>query len=158
MQAIGVTRVVALLYLLRNVVYTIASYPIGALSSRFTRSRYLATGYGVAVITFAGFTFVVGSIWWFIIFFSLAGIFIAWEDTVEGIAVRDYVDDTIAGTAYGILGVVNGFGDFTSSLIVGILWTAVGASWGFAYAFIVCIAGVLAMARVSSLEKADHDL
>jgi MFS family permease len=153
MGAIEAARLAALFYLLRNVVYTVASYPIGALSNRFTRSRYLATGYGVAVITFAGFTFVISSVWWFIIFFSLAGIFIAWEDTVEGIAVRDYVDDTIAGTAYGVLGVVNGLGDFASSLIVGLLWTAAGASWGFAYAFIVGIAGVLAMARVSPLKK-----
>ncbi|MBN1904532.1 MAG: hypothetical protein JW927_05480 [Deltaproteobacteria bacterium] len=72
---------------LSNVVYCAVSYPIGALSSRFTRSRYLAAGYCVAVITFAGFTFVISSIWWFMVFFSLAGIFIAWEDTVEGILV-----------------------------------------------------------------------
>lgn len=59
----------------------------------------------------------VSSICWFILFFSLAGIFIAWEDTVEGITVRDYVEDVLAGTAYGILCVVNGIGDFASSLI-----------------------------------------
>jgi MFS family permease len=153
--AIEAARLAALFYLLRNVVYTIASYPIGALSNRFSRTRYLAAGYSVAVITFAGFTFVIASIWWFIIFFSLAGVFIAWEDTVEGIAVRDFVDDSVAGTAYGILGVVNGVGDFASSLIVGLLWTTLGASWGFAYAFIVGIAGVFAMAWISPVKMAD---
>ncbi|MBN2059981.1 MAG: MFS transporter, partial [Deltaproteobacteria bacterium] len=95
------SRLAALFYLLRNIVYAAASYPIGALSERFSRSRYLAVGYGVAVITFVGFVFVVSSICWFVIFFSLAGIFIAWEDTVEGITVRDYVEDSVAGTAYG---------------------------------------------------------
>lgn len=149
MGLVEASRLAALFYLLRNVVYAAASYPIGALSGRFSRSRYLAVGYGIAVITFAGFAFVVNSIWWFIIFFSLAGVFIAWEDTVEGIAVRDYVEDAIAGTAYGVLGVVNGVGDFASSLIVGILWTAAGPSWGFVYALIVGFLGVLAMARVS---------
>jgi sugar phosphate permease len=103
----------------------------------------------VAVITFVGFAFVVSSAWWFIIFFSLAGIFIAWEDTVEGIADRDYVKDALAGTAYGILGVVNGVGDFASSLIVGLLWTAAGPSWGFAYAVIIGLLGTFFMARVS---------
>jgi len=45
------------------------------------------------------------------------------------LAVRDYVYDAIVGTAYGILGVVNGIGDFASSLIVGLLRTSMGASW-----------------------------
>jgi len=45
------------------------------------------------------------------------------------LAVRDYVYDAIVGTAYGILGMVNGIGDFASSLIVGLLRTSVGASW-----------------------------
>jgi MFS family permease len=149
MGLLEASRLAALFYLLRNVFYAVASYPIGALSDRFSRPRYLAVGYGVAVITFTGFAFVVSSIWWFVIFFSLAGIFISWEDTVEGIAVRDYVEDTVAGTAYGILGVVNGIGDFASSLIVGLLWTALGASWGFAYALIVGLLGVFFMARVT---------
>jgi MFS family permease len=129
-------------------VYAIACYPIGALSDRFSRSRYLAVGYGVAVITFLGFAFVVASIWWFGIFFGLAGIFIAWEDTIEGIAVRDYVDDTLAGTAYGVMGVVNGIGDFAASFAVGVLWTFAGPAWGFAYASIVGFLGVILMARV----------
>jgi MFS family permease len=146
---IEASRLGALFYLLRNIFYALASYPIGALSDRFSRPRYLAAGYGVAVITFMGFAFVVGSIWWFIVFFSLAGIFIAWEDTVEGIAVRDYVEDSLAGTAYGILGVVNGIGDFASSIIVGLLWAEVGPSWGFTYAFIVGLLGIFLMARVS---------
>jgi MFS family permease len=149
MGLVEASRLAALFYLLRNIVYAAASYPIGALSDRFSRSRYLAMGYGVAVITFMGFAFVVSSIWWFVIFFSLAGVFIAWEDTVEGIAVRDYVEDTVAGTAYGVLGVVNGIGDFASSLIVGLLWTVAGPSWGFVYALIVGLLGVLAMARVA---------
>ena len=54
---IAASRTAALLYLLRNVVYTAACYPIGALSGRFTRSHYLAVGYGIAVITFLGFAF-----------------------------------------------------------------------------------------------------
>jgi len=139
-------RVAALLYTLRNVVYAMASFPIGALSDRFSRTRYLAVGYGVAVITFAGFAFVVPTVWWFAIFFSLAGVFIAWEDTMEGVAVRDYVKTEVAGTAYGVLGVVNGIGDFGSSLVVGLLWTAMGPTAGFLYAVVVAAAGVTLMA------------
>ena len=147
------SRVGALLYLMRNLIYTLASYPIGALSDRFSRTRYLAVGYGVAVMTFLGFAFVLPSIWWFILVFSLAGLFMAWEDTVEGIAVRDYVDENLAGTAYGILGAVNGMGDFVSSLLVGLLWTMIGPAWGFGYAV---LAGLLGMTLMFCTKRPKH--
>jgi MFS family permease len=140
------SRYAALLYLIRNVAYALASYPIGALSDRFPRTRYLAAGYAVAVVTFIGFAVALPSIWWFVGCFVLAGVFIAWEDTIEGVAVRDYVPPSVAGTAYGVLGTVNGVGDFASSLIVGVLWTSFGAVWGFAYAVIVGAAGMVLMA------------
>jgi len=87
-------------------------------------------------VTFIGFFLAFSSVWWFTLCFALAGVFIAWEDTMEDVA-RDYVDDAVAGTAYGLLGVVNGVGDFASSIVVGALWTAIGPKWGFAYAAIV---------------------
>jgi len=140
------SRYAALLYVLRNVVYALAAFPIGALSDRFSRTRYLAFGYAVAVLTFIGFAIAVPSLWWFVGCFALAGIFISWEDTIEGVVVRDYVPPSVAGTAYGVLGAVNGVGDFASSLIVGILWTSLGAAWGFAYAVLVGTVGTLLMA------------
>ena len=148
MGMIAAARIAALLYLLRNIVYAAASYPIGVMSDRFVRSRFLAVGYGVAVITFIGFAVAVPSVWWFAAFFALAGVFIAWEDTVEGTAVRDYVAEELSGTAYGVLGAVNGVGDFISSFVVGILWTMVGPAWGFGYAAIVGLAGTLLMATL----------
>jgi len=142
---IEASRMATLFYLFRNIVYATASYPIGALSNRFSRNRYLAIGYGVAVVTFLGFAFAIPSFWWFTLFFSLAGVFIAWEDTVEGVAVRDYVDRQIAGTAYGVLGAVNGIGDFVASLAVGLIWTVFGARWGFVYAAVVGLSGTILM-------------
>ena len=140
----------ALLYTLRNVVYAAASFPIGALSNRFPLTRYLAVGYAVAVVTFLGFALAVPSLWWFAVFFSLAGVFIAWEDTIEAVAVRDYVGTDVAGTAFGVLGVVNGIGDFASSVIVGLLWVAVGPTCAFAYSAVVGTAGAVAMASIRS--------
>jgi MFS family permease len=150
MGLLGAARAAALLYMLRNIVYAAASYPIGALSDRFSRTRYLAVGYAVAVATFLGFAFAVPSVWWFAAMFSLAGVFIAWEDTMEGVAVRDYVSTDIAGTAYGILGTVNGIGDFASSIAVGLLWTTVGPRWSFVYAAVVALVGTVLMARTPS--------
>ncbi len=146
----GAARAGALLYLLRNVVYTLASFPIGAFSDRFSRTRFLAAGYGVAVICFLGFMFATPSLGWLAACFVLAGVFIAWEDTIEGVAVRDYVRTEIAGTAYGVLGVVNGLGDFVLSFVVGLLWTFLGPLWAFFYAVLVAAAGTVLMARVNA--------
>jgi len=146
-------KIAALLYTLRNVVYAAASFPIGYFSDRFSRTRYLAAGYGVAVLTFLGFAFVIPTVWWFAIFFSLAGVFIAWEDTMEGVAVRDYVSSDVAGTAYGIMGVVNGIGDFASSLVVGILWSTFGPIFGFIYSAVVGLAGTVLMASLQSRKR-----
>ncbi len=149
MGMIGASRIAALLYLLRNIVYAVASYPIGAMSDgSVTRSQFLSIGYGVAVVTFIGFAIAIPSVWWFMIFFVLAGIFIAWEDVIEGVAVRDYVGAELSGTAFGVLGVVNGLGDFVSSLAVGLLWTAAGPVWGFGYAAIVGLAGTIVTATI----------
>lgn len=161
MGLLDASRYAALLYLIRNVVYALASYPIGALSGRFPRTKFLAAGYAVAVVTFVGFAVALPTIWWFAGCFVLAGVFIAWEDTIEGVAVRDYVPPSVAGTAYGVLGTVNGVGDFASSLIVGALWTSMGAAWGFAYAAIVGAAGTALMALTkkpsASLDRAITD-
>jgi len=143
-------RLGALLYLVRNVVYAAASYPIGAFSDRFSRTGYLAVGYGIATITFLGFMFATLSPWWLPSCFILAGVFIAWEDTIEGVAVRDYVKTEVAGTAYGVLGVVNGIGDFVSSFVVGLLWTSFGPKWAFSYAVVVAAAGTLLMASIKA--------
>ena len=126
-----------------------------ALSNRFSRIRYLAAGYAIAVASFIGFAVALPSLWWFAGCFILAGIFIAWEDTMERVAVRDYVNDSIAGTAYGVLGTVNGIGDFASSMFVGALWTGIGAPWGFAYAIIVGLAGTVLMFFTSPAHRAE---
>ncbi|MCM8777751.1 MAG: MFS transporter [Candidatus Omnitrophica bacterium] len=146
-------RYATFFYLLRNSIYAIVSYPIGALSNRFKRTRYLSAGYGIAVVAFLGFAIGVPSVKWFIFCFILSGIFIAWEDTIEGVAVRDYIGEERAGTAYGLLGVVNGVGDFFSSTIVGLLWMAVGARWGFLYAVFMGLAGTTLMFFTPSMKN-----
>jgi len=48
---------------------------------------------------------------------------------------------------FGVLATVNGVGDFLSSLIVGVLWTAFGTSVAFAYSTVLFIAGAVLIWR-----------
>jgi MFS family permease len=80
--------------------------------------------------------------------FVLAGIYIGIQEALEGAMTADLIPDrTRRGTAYGVLGCVNGIGDFAASLIVGLLivWQPVIA---FAYAAAWMSAGAFSMALV----------
>jgi MFS family permease len=86
-------------------------------------------GYVLGAVVMIGFVvaFLTGtsSILWLGVLFALAGVFIAIEDAIEGAMTADLVpEESIRGTAYGVMGTVNGMGDFLSSVVVGLLWSA----------------------------------
>lgn len=80
--------------------------------------------------------------------FALAGTGIGLAETAESALVAAMLPDRLRGSGFGLLGGVQSAGDFASSALVGLLWTAVSPLAGFAYA-----AGwmVLAVAGTASL-------
>jgi len=150
--AVTAAQIAALLYALRNVFYTAASYPVGAMSDRFGRRGLLIIGYllGAAVMIGFALAFVANtnSILWLGVLFALAGVYIAVEDSLEGVLTADLVpDESNRGTAYGVMGTVNGVGDFLSSAVVGMLWS-LSPEAGFAYAAVAMLLGAVLLHRV----------
>ena len=135
-------QVGALLYVVRNVFYAAASYPVGALSDRWGRRGLLALGYVLGALATLGF--VVAFLWdvsglsYLLLLFALAGVYIAIEDALEGVLTADLVAPELRGTAYGVMGTVNGLGDLVASVMVGTLWTAVSPAVAF-----TCAAGLM---------------
>ena len=80
--------------------------------------------------------------------FGLAGFSIAVADALEGAMTADLVSDPLRGTAYGVLGAVNGVGDLVASVVVGVLWTAVSPVAAFAYAAAVMGLGAIVLYRL----------
>jgi len=154
---LAAAQIATMLYALRNVLYAAASYPIGALSDRIGRRKLLVLGYFLATMVMLGFVCVwllepLRSGLWAIgtlgLLFALAGVYIAAEDSLEGALTADFVpDENNRGTAYGVMGAVNGLGDFLSSAIVGLLWSVHPAA-GFAYAAAMMALGTLLLWRV----------
>jgi MFS family permease len=141
----------AALYTLRNVLYALASYPVGALSDRVGRRGLLAGGYVLGSMVIAGFAVMLwvqsGNLPLLAVLFGLAGVFAAFEDSLKGAITADLVPDkTIRGTAYGVMGTVSGLGDFVSSVGIGLLWWAFGPVPGFVAAAGLMIAGAGAVA------------
>jgi MFS family permease len=142
----------ALLYVAHNVVYAAASYPVGALSDRLGRRGLLALGYLAGVLTAAGF---VAAFFWglrtipyLVLLFALGGFYLAFEEALEGAITADLVPPEVRGTAYGVLGAVNGFGDVGASILVGFLWTAVSPALAFGYSAAAMLAGGILIYRL----------
>jgi MFS family permease len=140
-------QIAALLYLLRNVLYAAASFPIGVLGDRMDKQKLLAAGYFLGVITALGtaaaFAWHRAGLVTLSILFALAGIYIAAEDALEGSIPAELTSRQSRGATYGLMGTVNGIGDLVASALVGTLWTAVSPVAAFACAGLIMLAGAM---------------
>jgi MFS family permease len=144
----GVVRageIAALFYVLRNGLYAAVSFPVGALGDRMNKQALLAAGYvvgGITGLAAAGlFYWRVTSLGVLAVVFALGGIYIGMEDALEGAIPAELVTSEARGTAYGLMGTVNGVGDLIASALVGTLWTAVSPVAAFVSAAALMLAG-----------------
>jgi MFS family permease len=145
-------EIAALLYVGHNVIYAAASYPVGALSDRLGRRGLLAAGYLVgalaAVGLIAAFAWRMTSVSYLAAVFAVGGFYMAFEEALEGTFTADIVEPEIRGTAYGLLGAVNGLGDVAASIVVGGLWTLISPAAAFTYAAVAMLAGAMLVFRL----------
>jgi MFS family permease len=153
-------QLAALLYVIRNVFYAGASFPIGVLADRMNRQLLLAAGYLLGAITgvAAGSLFGSHSTGFPILaaVFAVAGIYIAAEDALEGAIPADLVDGRNRGTAYGLMGTVNGLGDLVASALVGTVWTAISPRMAFYSAAMIMLLGAALVLRNASFHRVDQ--
>lgn len=145
-------QIAGLLYVGHNLSYAGFSYPVGALSDRLGRRGLLTLGYVAGALAslgfMAAFLWQVQSLIFLLLLFGLAGFSIAAEDALENALTADLVGDPLRGTAFGVLGTVNGVGDLVASVVVGVLWTALSPVAAFAYATVLMGLGAVVLYRV----------
>jgi MFS family permease len=149
--ASGATSAAVALYVLHNVFYAGFSYLGGLLADRFPKNRLLAGGYGLAALMALGIMFLPASFWVLALVFMLGGVQVAIEETLEDSFCAELVEPAQHGMAFGILATVNGAGDFLSSAIVGLLWSAFGPTLAFGYSALLFITGAVLVVRVGSV-------
>lgn len=142
----------AVLFSVRNVAAALAAFPAGALSDRMGRQKLLFATYllGAVVVALFGVVVTVGHTGLPVLamLFIGAGVVNAAQEALENAAASDLVPDpSLHGAAFGVLGAVNGVGDFISSAIVGALWT-VAPEIGFGYAATTMFLGAALLLRV----------
>lgn len=152
MGVLHAAQIAAALYIARNVMQTIASYPVGFAADRIGHRTVLLFGYAlgvvVAVLVVLAFAFRLESLWLLGGIFSLAGLYVAVQEALEPSLTAGLVPDEVRGIAYGCLGSVNGVGKLASSAAVGFLWTAVSPAAGFGTAAALMAIGTIALTRV----------
>ncbi len=153
--AVRAAQIAGLLYVVRNVVYAAAAYPVGWLADRFSKTGLLALGYLCGAVTAAltAYLFVTksASIVPLGAVFVVAGLFAAAQDTLESAIPPDITSSETRGTVYGVLGAVNGAGDLIASGLVGTLWTAVSPAAAFSTAAGLMLAGSAALLTVGRI-------
>ncbi len=136
----------ALFYVIRNLVYALAAFPAGVLADRMNKEKLLAGGYVLGAFTglaaaglfAAGSSVAVAAI---VGVFALGGVYMGIQDALEGAIPADLVDSAQRGTAYGVMGAVNGIGDLIASALVGTLWTVISPQVAFGTAGVLMLAG-----------------
>jgi MFS family permease len=133
------------LYVILNVVYAVASFPVGHLADRVSKRMLLAAGYVIFALACMTSAFEVPYIPILAAIFILAGLQVAIVDTVEGAYAAELLGESHRGSGFGVLQTINGVGDFTSSILIGVMITFFAPWLGFAFlaGLAIVAAGVL---------------
>ncbi len=131
------------LYLLHNVLYCGFAFVAGWLADRVNKGFLLAAGYLLAALMAVAVMVLPMNVWTLALVFALAGIHVATAETLEDSFAAELVAEENHGMAFGTLATVNGVGDFVSSVVVGLLWSAFGTTMAFGYSAVLFLAGSL---------------
>jgi MFS family permease len=144
----GAATIAVSLYVLHNVLYAGFAFVAGWLADHFDKRALLAGGYALAAVMGLVLMFAPMSLPLLAMVFVIAGIYVATEEALEDSLAAELVDKEQHGMGFGVLGTVNGVGDFVSSIVVGVLWTAWGTQVAFAYSTVLFTAGAMAAWRL----------
>jgi MFS family permease len=138
----GVTPAdVLLLYTLYNVMYMLASVPVGILSDRIGRKPVIVGAFALYGLICIGFA--LWSTWWqATLLFALYGVFVAADDSVNKAYISDITPPEKRSTAMGAYNTATGVVYLPASLLVGALWAFAGPVVGFLVAGGIAIISV----------------
>lgn len=140
-------------YIYYNIIYALASYPIGLLADKLGKKKVFIYGLFIFSIVYFGFAVSNGFVLMWVLF-ALYGIYAA---STEGIAkawVSDIIPDERRGTAIGLLTMLSSIAVFIGSILAGYLWDAFGGMIPFLLSSVISIAvAIILMSSNMSSKK-----
>lgn len=153
-QDLGLNIVtIPILWFLFHLSKTAFSVPGGALSDRIGRRKVMILAWTVYGLVYLGFAFASKpyQIW---LLFIVYGLFYGLSEGTEKAWVADLVEESKRGTAYGAYHFCIGIAAFPASLLMGLIWKAIGVQWAFSFgAVMALIAAFLTIALMGNDQK-----
>ena len=155
-QDLGLNIVtIPILWFLFHLSKTAFSVPGGALSDRIGRRKVMILAWTVYGLVYLGFAFASTAlhVW---LLFIVYGLFYGLAEGTERAWVADLVEESKRGTAYGAYHFCIGIAALPASLLMGLIWKAVGVQWAFSFgAVMALIAAFLAIALMGDDRKGE---
>ena len=121
---------VPLVMVAMNVVYAASAYPFGKLSDRMSRKKLLA--WGLVVLIAADLVLALDEHWVTVLAgVALWGVHMGMTQGLLATMVADTAPTDLRGTAFGFFNLVSGLAMLIASVVAGLLWDQLGASFTF---------------------------
>ena len=121
---------VPLVMVAMNVVYAVTAYPFGKLSDRMSHKTLLA--WGLVVLIAADLVLAMDDHWTTVLAgVTLWGIHMGMTQGLLATMVADTAPADLRGTAFGFFNLVSGVALLVASIVAGLLWDQLGASFTF---------------------------
>ena len=145
------TSLAILLYAAHNAAAMVASVAAGHAVDRLNARLVFAVGAGVYVVAYAVFAWNQHA--WPVLLgaFVLAGVGIGCAETAESAIVALSLPDRLRSNGYGVLGLVQSFGDLGASLVAGVIWAVVSPTAAFGYAALWMVGAVATVPFIRGL-------
>lgn len=140
---------VPLVMVVMNLVYAGSAYPFGQLSDRVSHKHLLA--WGLVVLIAADLVLAFGNHWSTVLAgVALWGVHMGMTQGLLATMVADTAQPELRGTAFGFFNLVSGVAMLVASVVAGLLWDRLGASYTFhagaAFA-LLALAGLVGTAK-----------
>lgn len=132
---------------------TAFSVPGGSLSDRIGRRKVMIMAWMVYGLVYLGFAFASKAyhIW---LLFLVYGLYYGLAEGTERAWVADLVEESKRGTAYGGYHFCIGMAALPASLLMGLIWKAIGVKWAFSFgALMALIAAFLAILLLGGQDR-----
>jgi MFS family permease len=121
---------VPLVMVAMNVVYAASAYPFGKLSDQMSHKKLL--GWGLVVLIAADLVLAMNDHWTTVLAgVALWGIHMGMTQGLLATMVADTAPVDLRGTAFGFFNLVSGLAMLIASIVAGLLWDQLGASFTF---------------------------
>lgn len=135
---------VPLVMVMMNIVYALSAYPFGKLSDHMSHKALLALG--LIFLIAADLALAISDHWSVVLAgVALWGVHMGMTQGLLATMVADTAPEDLRGTAYGFFNLVSGLAMLLASVLAGLLWDQLGASFTFYTGAMFCVIALIGL-------------